>query len=153
MRGELRVAPFDPEAPNLQPGGAVWAGERRYPIRGSRPAGGGAWLLALEGVSSRDEAEALRGALLEVPDAELRRSSEDAYFVFELLGLRVVTDSGHVLGVIEEVLATGANDVYVVRSGEREILVPAIGEVVQSVDLTAGEVRITPLPGLFDDSP
>jgi 16S rRNA processing protein RimM len=153
VRGELRVAPFDPEAPNLQPGCTVWAGEQRYTVRASRPAGAGAWLLALQGVRTRDEAEALRGALLEVPDAELRRSSEDAYFVFELVGLRVVTDEGTTIGVIEDVLATGANDVYVVRSGDAEVLVPAIADVVRAIDLEAGEVRITPLPGLFDDSP
>lgn len=152
VRGELRVAPFDPEAPNLQPGCTVWAGERRYTIEAARPTGD-AWLVAFREVRTRNEAELLRGALLEVPDSELRRSSPDAYFVYELLGLRVVTVTGQPLGVIVDVLATGANDVYVVREGEREVLVPAIGEVVTAIDLAAGEVRITPMPGLFDDSP
>lgn len=153
VRGAIRVRPFDPEAPNLQPGCRVWAGDRSFEVRSSQPAGK-SWVVTLEGVSSRTEAEGLRGALLEVPDTDLRRSSEDSYFVFELIGLRVVTDEGKEVGAIVDVLATGANDVYVVRStDERELLLPALGELVREIDLEAKVVRITPLPGLFDDSP
>lgn len=153
VRGAVRVRPFDPEAPNLQPGCRVWAGDRSFEVRASQPAGK-SWLVVLEGVTSRTEAESLRGALLEVPDSDLRRSSDDSYFVFELLGLRVVTEEGEEMGSIVDVLSTGANDVYVVRgSDERELLLPAIGEIVREIDLDAKVVRITPLPGLFDDSP
>ncbi len=150
IRGELRVAAFHPSGVNLQPGRRVWIGERAFRIRRARP-DRDAWLLALEGLENRNDAESLRGALLEVPDEELLRDDEDSFFVFELVGLEVVTDEGERLGEVVEVLATGANDVFVVREGDRELLIPAIGDVVREVDLKARRLTITPLPGLLDD--
>ena len=150
IRGELRVAAFHSSGVNLQPGRRVWIGERTFRIRRARR-DRDAWLLALEGLTTRTEAESVRGALLEVPDEELQRDDEDSFFVFELVGLDVLTDEGERLGEVVDVLATGANDVFVVRHGERELLVPAIGDVVRQVDLEARRIVITPLPGLLDD--
>jgi 16S rRNA processing protein RimM len=100
------------------------------------------WLLSLSGVDSREEGEALRGALLEVPDAEVERADEESYFLHELVGLRVVTVEGRELGVLREVLQPGANDVYVVEGPEGEVLLPAIGEVVERVDVAGGVVVV-----------
>ncbi|GIW19226.1 MAG: hypothetical protein KatS3mg064_2383 [Tepidiforma sp.] len=65
----------------------------------------------------------------------------------------MVTAAGEALGTLVEVLQPGANDVYVVHGARGEILVPAIGQVVQSIDLAAGRMVITPLPGMLDESP
>jgi 16S rRNA processing protein RimM len=145
------VQPFAEGAPNLQPGVRVnLVGQRRRILKAREDRG--AWLLLLEGLASRTAVEPFRGALLEVPDREVRRADEESYFVHELIGLRVETAEGRALGEIVDVLATGANDVYVVREGAREVLIPAIEDVIERIDVAAGLVVITPLPGLLDEA-
>ena len=139
--GELRVHPFNPELPNLQPGGDVYLlGERRRieRVREDR----GQVLVGLEGLTRRGAVEEMRGALLEVAEEELLRGA-DEHFVYELVGLEVVTDGGRTLGRVSEVLSTGANDVYVVKGPSGEVLVPAIASVVQAIDVAGGRMSIT----------
>jgi 16S rRNA processing protein RimM len=70
--------------------------------------------------------------------------------VADLIGLTVKdADTGEVYGRLSDVLQTGGRDVYVIK-GERELLFPAIPEVVVSVDIAGGEMLIRPLEGLFD---
>nr|HMS60330.1 ribosome maturation factor RimM [Tepidiformaceae bacterium] len=108
LKGELRVQTFSPDAPNLQRGRWVTIrGERRRIVASREDRG--AWLVLLGGSAGRTEAEALRGALIEVPDKDVRRSDSDSYFVHELIGLRVETSSGEHLGQLTEVLQPGAN--------------------------------------------
>ncbi len=139
--GELRVHAFNPELPNLQPGGDVYLlGERRRieRVREDR----GQVLIGLEGLTRRGAVEEMRGALLEVAEEELLRDA-DEHFVYELVGLEVVTDGGRTLGRVSEVLSTGANDVYVVKGPSGEVLVPAIASVVQAIDVAGGRLFIT----------
>lgn len=110
------------------------------------------WILKLNGINSRNDVELLRGELLEAADNDVQRDDDESYFVHELIGLRVVTAGGEELGRITEVLQTGANDVYVVTGERGEILVPAIAEVIEAIDVSGGVVSITPLPGLLDES-
>ena len=111
-----------------------------------------AWILKLDGINDRGEVEALRGELLETPDAEVLRDDDESYFVHELIGLRVVTAEGREIGTLSEVMQPGSNDVYVVKSPHGEVLVPAIGEVVREISLASGRIVITPLPGMLDES-
>ena len=139
--GELRVHPFNPELPNLQPGGDVYLmGERRRieRVREDR----GQVLVLLEGLGRRGAVEEMRGALLEVAEEELVRDPGE-HFVYELVGLEVVTEEGRSLGQVSEVLSTGANDVYVVNGPSGETLVPAISSVVQAIDVAGGRLLIT----------
>lgn len=150
LKGELRVHAYNPEAPHLQANARIWIGGIGWRIESSRP-DRGAWLLTLEGVSRREDADALRHALIEAPDESIARVPGE-HFVHELVGLEVVTAGGLVVGRIEEVLQPGANDVYVVIGPGGEVLVPATSEVVQSIDLDSGKVFITPLVGMLDES-
>ncbi len=80
----------------------------------------------------------------ELPDGE--------YYFHELFGLSVVDETGALLGEVTEIIQTGANDVYVVKDRfGREILLPAIAEVVLSVDLAKKQMKVHLLPGLVDD--
>ena len=111
----------------------------------------GAVNLKLKGYNDIDSAMALIGTVLYLnkDDFELE---EGSFFIRDLMGLTVVdADSGEAYGKIIQVQPTGANDVYhVMAADDRVLLVPAIPQVVQQVDLAAGEMRITPLKGLFD---
>lgn len=75
---------------------------------------------------------------------------EDEYFVADLIGLTAKTDEGEELGPVKDVLTTGANDVYVIDASEGEILIPAIHDCVQEINLDEGYMILHLLPGLRD---
>lgn len=150
LRGELRVEAFTPTARNIQRGRPIYLDGVRRIVQDAR-SDRGAWIVRLGGITDRTAAENLRGKLLETPDAEVIRDDDESYFVHELIGLRVQTTEGHELGSIGEVMATGANDVWVVRGPAGETMVPAIAEVIDRVDISAGVVIITPLDGMLDN--
>lgn len=151
LRGELRVSSFSASGVNLQAGRALYLDAKRRRVQRARP-DRDAWIVQLDGLRDRDEAERYRGALLEAPDAEVERESDDSFFIHELIGLRVLTVDGQEVGELVDVLQPGANDVYVVRGEQGEVLVPAIGDVIDRVDVDGGVVFITPLPGMLDES-
>ena len=110
-------------------------------------------ILQIEGVETREAAEAMRGTILYM-DREDVELEEGTYFIQDLIGLTVLdADSGKVWGKITDVMQTGANDVYAIRSEEgREYLAPAIPDVVLNTDIEAGTMTIRPLKGLFEDA-
>ena len=77
---------------------------------------------------------------------------EGEYYHFQVIGVEVEMESGERLGRVTEVLETGANDVYVVRGPRGEVLIPAIESVVRVLDLEAGRMVVSPLPGMLDES-
>lgn len=106
-------------------------------------------VLKLIGVNDRDQAENLQGRYVRVPGDQLAELEEDQYYLFQIIGLRAVTEEGRELGTISDVLQTGANDVYVVPTANGELLLPAIGEVIKQVDLASGKLTVHLLPGLM----
>lgn len=72
------------------------------------------------------------------------------YYWFEIEGLAVYAEDGQYIGTIADIIYTGSNDVYVVNGSAEEILVPALKEVVRSIDTQQGEVHLFTLPGLLD---
>jgi 16S rRNA processing protein RimM len=106
-------------------------------------------ILKLAGVESRDEAQALRGQILYVPEADAVRLPGDSYFWHQIIGLHVRSDAGEDLGEVAEIMPTGSNDVYVVRREGHEILLPAIKDVVQDIDLEAGMMTVHLIEGLL----
>ncbi|MCH8993553.1 MAG: 16S rRNA processing protein RimM [Chloroflexi bacterium] len=147
LSGELTVTPLTDFPQRFQPGATVWAAGAPYTIRSSRPHRN-ALLVELEGIETESQALALRGALFEIPEEELPPLAEGQYYRFQLLGLDVVDREGQPLGRIEEVLETGANDVYIVRNAEGELLLPAIDAVVKEVDLSARRMVVELMEGL-----
>ena len=77
--------------------------------------------------------------------------SEDTYYIFELIGLEVITTEGESIGFIEDVYDLPANDVYVVKEKAREILIPAVKEIVKKVDIEKREIVIEPIEGLLEE--
>lgn len=118
-------------------------------VIGARPKGRG-WILGIRGIEDRDEAAAWRGSLLIAPRASLPEPEDGEWYVADLVGLAVVTDRGESLGTLDEVLHLPANDVFVVRGGRGEILLPVTDEVVREVDREAGRVTVHLLPGLVE---
>lgn len=110
-------------------------------IRSGRQHGKGL-VVQLAGCADRDAAALLTGSDVGIYRAQLPPGRSGEYYWNDLLGLQVVTTNGAVLGVVDHLIATGANDVLVV-TGEREHLVPFIkGQVIESVDLDSREIRV-----------
>lgn len=107
-------------------------------------------LIHFDGVRDRDEAEALRDLEVHISIKDAVPLEEGEYYLFQLIGIRVVTDEGKELGHLTNVLETGANDVYVVITDEgKEILLPAIPDVIRQVDIPAGVMTVYLLEGLL----
>lgn len=109
-------------------------------------------VMSLREVTSANEAEALRNWTVEIEHKDLLPLPEGHYYIFQLIGLKVRILDGRDLGVLTEVLQTGANDVYVVqRPGCKDVLIPALKSVVKKIDIQGQEILVDPLPGLLDD--
>ena len=110
-------------------------------------------LLKLQGVDTVEQGDALRGKVLYLDrdDVEL---PEGRYFLQDLIGLKAVDgNTGREYGVLQEVLPTGANDVYrIVDGAGREFLFPAVKHMIQGIDLEKGIIALLPIPGIFDGS-
>ena len=109
----------------------------------------GELLLQLADVRDRNAAELLRGQLVQIPHEEAVPLKPGEYYEHQIIGLHVTTTEDEPLGQVVEVLATGANDVYVVQGPRGQVLLPARVEVVRSIDLEAGTMTVTLLPGLI----
>lgn len=105
-------------------------------------------ILELADVSDRDVAETLRGWLVQVPRSEAWKLPRGRYYWHQILGLRVVTTEGEEIGTVAEILETGANDVYVVKGGGTERLIPAIKQVVKKIAPEQGEIVVELIPGM-----
>jgi 16S rRNA processing protein RimM len=155
LRGEVKVELHTDFPERFAPDVVVYLGEEleETVIREARPHQG-QLLLQFHGIDDRTKSDSLRGLWVFIHEDEAVDLEEDTYFVHDIIGLAVQTTSGEPLGTVEEVLFTGANDVYVVRPpGEpkREILLPAIEEVIKKVDLENGLLIVELLPGLIDE--
>jgi 16S rRNA processing protein RimM len=110
-------------------------------------------LMKLRGIDSMDDADALRNALVQVRAEDAVRLPPNEFYIHDLIGCEVVTPEGRSLGSLTAVLRSGSHDVYVIGSGKTEILLPAVREVVRSVEVAAKRVLVTPTPGLLPDEP
>jgi 16S rRNA processing protein RimM len=149
-RGEIKIkilTDFPERFASLQ---TVFLGDdaKIFSVEGARLHGNAA-RLKLKGIDSTEAAEKLRNQLVQIPTEEATPLPVGKVYLYQLIGLRVRTMEGEPLGEIVDVLDTGANDVYVVRDGSREILLPAIGQVVKEINLESREMVVELMEGLI----
>jgi 16S rRNA processing protein RimM len=108
--------------------------------------------VSFKGYHDPEKAGELRNQLVFVRADDRPPLPKGEYYHHQLLGLRVISDTGEELGVLKDILETGANDVYLVaRSAAEDILLPAIADVVLAIDLERGEMQVRLLSGLLPD--
>jgi 16S rRNA processing protein RimM len=156
LYGELKVEAYSDFPDRFAPGATLFIGEDLENVRitSVRPHKNNL-LVRLEEIEDRNEAEEVRGLWLYVPEADAGELEEGQYWIHDIIGLQVVTVDGMQIGKITDVMATGANDVYVVRPAAdinqgRDVLLPAIADVVERVDLEQRIMVIRLLEGLID---
>jgi 16S rRNA processing protein RimM len=151
IRGELKVTVQTDFPERFAAGESVVlnrpTGRVAYRIERSTPNKGGI-TLKLEGVKTREDAEELRDIDIIIDQSELRELESGRFYVFDIVGLKVVTDDGREQGTVTEVLHSGANDVYVTSTG---LCIPALKTVVAEIDLKRGVMVIRAVPGLLPD--
>lgn len=109
-------------------------------------------ILKFKGIDSLNEVEKYRKASLFVTRENAVRLSKNEYFIADLMGLRVRNEDEEEIGILREVLETGANDVYIIDMKDgRELLLPAIKQCVLDVNIEEGFIKIHILDGLLDD--
>jgi 16S rRNA processing protein RimM len=120
---------------------------RQYKIKEADPYKRGA-LLSLDGITNREQAESMAGSLLMMNRSEMPMLGEGEYYWSDLIGLAVWTTENKMIGHIESIIQTGANDVYVVKGPDGETLVPALAKVVLEIDLEQHAMRVCLPEGL-----
>lgn len=107
-------------------------------------------MIKLEGIDSIEEAEKYRNFFIKILRAQEEELPENVYFIQDLIDCTVITDEGEILGIIQDVFPTGSNDVYVVKTDDsKEILLPAIQDVIKDVDIPNKKVLVHLLKGLI----
>jgi 16S rRNA processing protein RimM len=153
IRGMLLVEPFTEVIRSLKPASEILLGSDKVPVvvREFRPHRA-RFLLVIDGCEDRDAAERWRGDDIFVRFDDVDPLPDGVYYHWQILGLEVATEGGEVLGTVERILETGANDVYVVRSDSgEELLLPAIESVILEVDLQEARITVHLIPGLRAD--
>jgi len=150
VRGELKVEILTEDPTRFEQLETVYVGPQFLPYHLERARlHQGTVLLKLVGCDDRNAAEALRDLLVQVAMEDALPLEEGECWVYQILGLEVWTTENDLLGVVREVLETGANDVYVVRDrGGRQVLIPALKSVVLEVNLDAGQMLVELPEGL-----
>lgn len=151
IRGEVKIMPYTDTPELLAEFDRLFMGRNKDAVTIVRSRVFKNMVIAkIDGVDTPEDAEKLRNKLLYMHRDDLELG-EDTYFIQDLIGMEVRdADSDELYGVIDDVMQTGANDVYVVKSADKELLVPAIADVVISTDIDGNVMTIRPLDGLFD---
>ena len=152
VRGELIMDIHTDFPERLRTGTKIYLGEDHRPAKlaSARPHGT-SMLVSFRGLDSPEESGRLRNTWVYVTAADRPPLPEGKVYQHQILGLRVVTDEGRELGTLDNIFETGANNIYVVKTAEgKEILLPAIPDVVLEIDLPKGVVKVHLLDGLLE---
>jgi 16S rRNA processing protein RimM len=155
IKGDVKISSFGEGRTSFGTGNVVYLenkkGEMKHlTIRASRSSRQ-MTILSFQGVKRAEEAEALVDCSVYVPKESLESLPPGEFYWYQLLGMRVKTESGTFLGTLEEIMPTGSNDVFVVRKDGQEVLIPATDEVVVQVNLQEKLMVIRPLKGLLPE--
>ncbi len=153
VQGDLLLEIYTDFPERIRPGTQLYVGDEKQTLKITRrrPHANGL-LLGLAGVTDLEQAGRYRNQVAYVPADDRPSLPEGEYYHHQILGLQVLDESGHELGTVREILQTGANDVYVVAGPDgREILLPALKQVLLGVDLEQKILHVHLLPGLIDE--
>ncbi len=146
-RGQMLLDPMTDFPDRFRPGLVIHIGESLRPYKLLAVIQHGRHqLITLEGIASQIEADSLINHLVRVPTSQAVPLPEGQYYWHQIIGLRAVLEDGKAIGEVSEIIRTKANDVYLVRTLDgKELLLPAIEDVVLRIDLAAGSMVVRPM--------
>jgi 16S rRNA processing protein RimM len=151
VKGEILMDVHTDFPERLKTGMTLYVGDQYQPmvVASRRPHASGL-LVRFRGIKTPEDAGLYRNTWVYVPAANRPSLPEGEYYHHELIGLNVITDEGHELGVLADIIETGANDVYVVRDADgKDVLLPAIPSVILDVKVADRQMRVHLLEGLI----
>lgn len=156
IRGDIVLDVLTDFPERLEPGTLIYVGDKKQPLKITRrrPHNEGL-ILGFEGISNSEQAAKYSAKTIYVPAENRPPLPEGEYYHHQILGLKVVDENGVDLGVLTEIIETGANDVYVVTKEDRvvrDVLIPALKHVLLDVNLETRIMRVHLLPGLLDNT-
>jgi 16S rRNA processing protein RimM len=92
-------------------------------------------LVKFEEINDRDKAESFKGSYIEIDKGNAIELSKDQYFIYDLIGIKVYSMTGNLIGTIKDVLQTGPTDIYVLQCTSKEVLVPALKDIFIEIDI------------------
>lgn len=109
-------------------------------------------ILTLDGVTDRNAAETLKGLMVLMDEADLEELPEGVYYIKDLIGMKVVSDSGVELGTLKDINTNTAQRVYeVARPGKPDILIPGVDEFILDTDMDNRVITVKVIEGLYED--
>jgi len=154
LKGELNVALLTDSSERFEKLKTVWIGTEeslagKHAVAAVRMTNS-AVVLKIKDIDSRTAADAFRGQIVFVASRDAVAPKKGSYFIHDIVGMSVETEAGERVGTLQEVMQLPANDVWVVVDGGKEFLIPAIKDVIRSVDVQRRRVVIRPLEGLLE---
>lgn len=151
LKGEVKVTPWCDDPSVFNSLDCVFTGNAALKIQ-SVKFHKNSVILKLEGVDRIEDAEKLKNSILSVERSSLGQLPQNTYYVDDLIGMEVFAGEQS-LGIIDDCFATGSNDVYSVKgSGGKQLLIPAIKQVVKRVDVESRRMDIELIEGLLDEN-
>ncbi len=154
VKGELKVLLLTDNANRFNGLKACYVdtcnGRLQVEVEKYRPYKANCIALKLRGYDNINSVLDFKGKYLEVDKDNLARLEEGHYYIFEIIGCRVLTMDGASLGSVADVLSQGANDLYVVTGEKGEILIPAVKEMVKDIDIIGKTIRVDLPEGLIE---
>ena len=150
--GEIKVDLETDFPERFEIGNFLFLGGSRVRIERSRGAAGHRIILKLDTVASREQAQALRGLTLDILESDVAPLPPGSHYRFQLIGLHAWTDGGLPVGIVTDLIETGASDVFVIRATDGlEILIPNVPDVCD-IDVEQNTLTVHPIPGLIPDT-
>lgn len=148
IKGEVKVALYTEDINNFKNNSKVYVNEKEMQVENSRLQKN-MLILKLKGIDNMNDAEDLRGSIIKV-DRSKNNLPEGTYYIADLIGLDVYTEEGNLLGKVTDIYNTGANDIYTVKTQDgKEVLLPAIKDVIKQVDIQNEKIIVHILKGLI----
>jgi len=152
LKGDMRVYPLTDYKERFEELDWVYISddtETKYEIEKVRYKGN-VVILKIKGIDTINDAEKLIKKYLKIPRENARELEDDEYFISDLIGIKAYTVDGEYVGVLNDVLQTGANDVYLIKNDEnKEILIPAIKKFVPELSIEDKKMIIDPIEGMM----
>jgi len=149
IKGKLKVEVITDFPQRFTPSSRVYINRQLMTIDSAEWRKGKA-IIKLSTIDCIEAARRLQGQPIEIHHSQIYLLPEGQYYHFQLIGLEVWTTQGELVGSITEILTAKSNDNYVVKGDEGEILIPAVEDVVKSIDLNKGRIVIEAIPGLLN---
>jgi len=148
IKGEVKVALYTEDISNFKNNSKVYVNDKEMQVENSRLQKN-MLILKLKGIDNMNDAENLRGSIITI-DRSQKELPKGTYYIADLIGLDVYTEEGNLLGKVTDIYNTGANDIYTVKTQDgKEVLLPAIKDVIKQVDIQNQKIIVHILKGLI----